>query len=218
MAPEIPPERILDLFTRIDDLLAMHLEATRKLTESIDKLTAAIVKAPPEVAVAVSPAPPAVPPRIVVAPAPAELLPLTTRLDSIGLKVGEMGADLAALKTSLEEYRRRDLQGWPVAVVDTYSGSDTSYQTVAEWRVGDMWGLEKAVIEEISMVSNEYDKTHFRLSVMGKILFRDRKLDRPLTLRFPPHEIPHREYITLSCKSTDGTGIKVYGGITGKEF
>lgn len=212
MEPKIPPEMIFDLYTRIDDLIALNLEATKKLTESIDKLTAAI--APPEVAVAVPPAVPAVPPvppKIVVTPAPAELLPLTTRLDSIGL-------NLAALKTSLEEYRRRDLQGRPVAVVDTYSGSDISYKTVAEWRVGDMWGLEKGVIEEVSMATNEYDKTHFRLSAMGKVLFKDRKLERPLTLLFPPHEIPWGEYITLGCKSTDGTNIKVDGSITGKEF
>lgn len=221
MEPKIPPEMILDLYTRIDDLIALNLEATRKLTESIDKLIAAITKAPPEVAVAVPPTVPAVPPvppKIVVTPAPAELLPLTTRLDSIGLKLDAIDANLGSLQSSLEEYRRRDLQGRPVAVVDIYSGSDISYKTVAEWRVGDMWGLEKGVIEEVSMATNEYGKTHFRLSVMGKVLFKDRKLERPLTLLFPPHEIPRGEYITLGCKSTDGTSIKVDGSITGKEF
>lgn len=215
MAPEIPPERILDLFTRMDDLLALNLEATRKLTEAVEGLTAAITKAPPEVA---PPAAPPAPPRFVVAPAPAELLPLTTRLDSIGLRLDAIGADLGALQASLGEYRRRDLQGKPVAVVDTYSGSDTTYKTVALWRVGDQWGKDKAFIKEISMATSEYDKTHFRLSVEGKVLFKDRKLERPLTLSFPPHEIPRGERIILACKSTDGSNIKVDGSITGKEF
>jgi len=225
MEKKIPSEMIFDLYTRIDDLLAMHLEATEKLTESIDKLTAAI--APPEVAITVPPAiptiPPAIPavppapPKIVLAPAPAELLPLTTRLDLLGLKMDAINENITALNILMEEYKKHDIKGRPVAVVNTYSGSDTSYKTVVEWRVGDMWGLRKAAIEEISMATNDYDKTHFRLSVMGKVLFKDQKLERPLTLLFQPHEIPQGEYITLGCKSTDGTNIKVDGSITGKE-
>lgn len=198
MPPEVPPERILDIFTRTDELLVLNLEATRKLTEAIAGLPA-----PPTI--------PLAPPRVVVTPAPAELLPLTTRLDSIGLK-------LDSLQSSLKEHWKRDLQGRPIAVVNTYSGSDTSYKTVAKWRIGDMWGLGAGVIEEISMATNEYDKTHFRLSVMGKVLFKDLKLNRPLTLRFSPHEVPRGDHITLGCKSTDGTSIKVDGSITGKEF
>jgi len=212
MATEIPPERILDLFTRIDDLLVLNLEATRKLTEAVEGLTKVLAVAPPTVP------PVAPPPRVVVAPAPAELMPLTTRLDSIGLKLDAVDASLAALKSSLEEYRRCDLQGKPVAVVDTYSGSATTYKTVALWRVGDMWGLGKGVIWQVSMVTNEYDKTDFRLTVAGKVLFKDLRIARPLSLAFPPHELPRGEKVIVECRSTDGTKIRVDGSITGKEF
>lgn len=53
MAPEIPPERILDRLTRMDELLALNLEATRSLTEAIKSLK--VVPAAPPVAPPVFP-------------------------------------------------------------------------------------------------------------------------------------------------------------------
>lgn len=218
MAPEIPPERLLDLFTRIDDLLVLNLEATRKLTESIDRLTVAIARAPPPVAP--PPAPPAVapPPRIVAAPAPVELVPLTSRLDSMDAKLGSIDKKLGALQALVEEYRKRDLQGKPVVVVGRYTGTGTDYQTLALWRVGDLWGLAKGRIEEISVVSSDFSKTRFKLTVMGKVLFKDLQIQISLTLPLPPHEIPATEKVIIECKSSDGTNITVNGSITGKEF
>lgn len=222
--PEVPPERILDLFTRIDNLLVLNLEATKELTKAINKLSTALAVAPP----VAPPVPPPVvpPPRIVVTPAPAELVPLTSRLDSIDTKLGSLGLkldvvdkDLGALQTSLEEYRKRDLQGRPVAILNRVSDySETTYKKVAEWRVGDTWGLNKGRIQEISVATSDYDVTEFKLTVMGKVFFKDKKVQAPFTLPFPPHDIPKGERITIECRSDGATSITVDGSITGKEF
>lgn len=167
MAPEKPEEeikfpyrRIFDLFTRIDELLELNLEALRKLTKAIENL---VLVVPPAV----------VPP--VVAPK-------------------------------------------PVAVVVRYSGSDTDYQKIGVWRVGDFWGLERGSLKEIAVLSSNYSKTRFRFTVMGNILFKDLQIDAAMTLTFHPNVIPREKEIVLECKSSDGTAITVNGEISGVEY
>lgn len=223
MPPEIPPQRIRDLFTRIDELLVLNLRATQALTEAVRGLAAALGAPIPEVPAAVPEVPAAIPglPGVAfppVAPAPLELAPLASRIDIVGAKLDTVVTTLGDVKSAIEEYRRRDLQGRPVALSEAYSGTDQAYQAVVRWRVGDMWGLDKASIEEVSMASSDYDKTLFRLSVAGKIMFKDLQLQSALSLPVqPPNEIARGEAVKVECKSSDGTAIVVTASITGRE-
>ena len=197
MAPEIPPQRLLDYLTRTAELLALNLEATRKLTGAIERFVGVI---PP-------PAPPA---PILIRPAPPSLAPLADRIDRLVSK-------LDTLKSSFEEYQKRE-KGKLVALVNQYSGSDQAYQTLVTWKIGDLWGLRRGRIEEVSFFSNNFSKTRFRLTVAKTVLFKDLEIQRALTLPFPEHETLFGEKVTLEVKSSDGTNITVDGSLTGKEF
>lgn len=117
------------------------------------------------------------------------------------------------------EYRKRELAGKPVGIVDRYSGSDTSYQTVVSWTVGQVWERDHGRLDEVSMNSDSYAKTRFRFTVEGKILFKDLHLQSDLTLPFrPPNELRRGEEVKIECKSSDGTAIIVTATITGREY
>lgn len=109
-------------------------------------------------------------------------------------------------------------KGKPVAVVEHYAGTDTSFKTVAVWKVGQVWELEHGRLDRINLASNKYASTRFRLSVLGKVLFKDLELVESLTLAFSDNELPGGEEIKIECRSSDGTSIGVHAGITGVEF
>jgi len=105
--------------------------------------------------------------------------------------------------------------GSPVAKLDRYSGTDQSYQEVVSWTV------ERGVVgelREVSMLSDTYAKTRFRLTIGGRIYFRDKTIQAPLTLPFPDNRLPAQTEVLLECKSSDGSAITVDGSISGKEL
>jgi len=104
--------------------------------------------------------------------------------------------------------------GSPVALVDRYSGTDQTYKEVVKWRVEPR---SQGHLKEVSMVSNNYSKTHFKLTIGGKIYFEDKIIQAPLTLPFPETRLREATEVKLECKSTDGTLITVDGSLTGKE-
>lgn len=108
--------------------------------------------------------------------------------------------------------------GKPFAVVGFYSGTDTTYKTVAVWKIGQIWELNHGRLHRIVLASDTYTKTHFRLTVLGKMLFKDLILVGALTLVFPDNELPRGEEIKVECKSSDGTAIAVTAAITGVEY
>lgn len=125
----------------------------------------------------------------------------------------------AAVEGLTKEYQKREPPGKPVGIVGRYSGSDTSYQTVVSWTVGQVWERDHGRLDEVSMNSDTYLKTLFRFTVEGKILFKDLQLQSDLTLPFrPPNELRRGEYVKLECKSSDGTAIIVTSTITGREY
>jgi len=105
-------------------------------------------------------------------------------------------------------------RGTPIARVDRYSGSDTTYKTVVSWTVSKG---KTGTLKEVSMVTNQYSKTHFRLTIAGVKQFEDKIIQAPLTLPFPENELESESVVLLECKSTDGTPIIVDGSITGRE-
>jgi hypothetical protein len=109
-------------------------------------------------------------------------------------------------------------KGKPVAIVGRYSGSDTSYKTVALWRIGQMWELDHGRLHRVDLSSSNYAKTRFRLTALGKVLFRDLELVASMPLEFPDNELPRGEEIKVECMSSDGTAISVVASITGSEY
>jgi len=105
--------------------------------------------------------------------------------------------------------------GEPVVKLDRYSGSDTTYQTLVSWVVASG---KKGSLKEISMLSDNFDKTYFRLRIGGETKFEDKQIQSPLTLSFPDNELDEGTEVLLECKSTDGSVITVDGTIIGKEY
>lgn len=104
--------------------------------------------------------------------------------------------------------------GSPVAKLDRYSGTDQTYQEVVKWRIEER---TQGHLKEVSMVTDQYSKTHFQLRIGGKIFFEDKIIQAPLTLPFPETRLRSTAEVLLECKSTDGTSITVDGSITGRE-
>lgn len=139
------------------------------------------------------------------APPNLAITKLTETIEKLSLKVDGLGKNKPAEKL--------------VGLVDRYSGTDKSYQKVVSWIVGQTWEKERGRLDEVSMNSDNYTKTRFRLTVEGKIFFRDLQLQSALTLPFGhPNELRRGEEVKIECKSSDGTAIVVTATITGREF
>lgn len=96
-----------------------------------------------------------------------------------------------------------------------YSGSDTTYQTVASWTVetGKIGELK-----EITLLSDEYDYTQFKVTV-GSIVFANNwQVQAAMPLIFEDLRLPAGSVVKVEAKSTDGTAIVVDAIIVGKEI
>jgi len=117
------------------------------------------------------------------------------------------------------EYRRSTAgelpKGTPIARLNRYSGSDQTYQEVVKWTVSTG---KRGNLKEISMYSDNFDKTYWRFTVAGKVQFEDKLIPATLTLPFPDNELSEGDVVLIECKSTDGTSIKADGSISGKEY
>ncbi len=114
-----------------------------------------------------------------------------------------------------------DPKYYPVALIDRYTGTSTTYQKVVEWKVGSEWGgPKKGKLLEISLITTEYAKTKWRVRVGRKILFEDKLI--PSAKTFPyyntPAELDYDTRVTIEAKSTDGTSITADGEITAVEY
>jgi hypothetical protein len=117
------------------------------------------------------------------------------------------------------EYRRSTAgelsKGTPVARLNRYTGSDQTYQEVVKWTVSTG---KKGSLKEISMYSDNFEKTFWKLTIAGKVQFEDKVIPATLTLPFPDNELSEGDTVLIECKSADGTLITVDGSISGKEY
>lgn len=112
-------------------------------------------------------------------------------------------------------YTPSKLGGAPIARVDRYSGTDTDYKAVVTWTCTKG---KRGELKEVSMVSDNYTKTRFKLVIGGTTEFEDKTIQAPLSLPFPDNRgVPSEQSVILYAKSSDGTSIKVDGSLTGKE-
>jgi len=102
-----------------------------------------------------------------------------------------------------------------IVVVNRHSGTENTYQTVAEWSITEN---KIGYLEYISVVSSNYAKTLLRLTV-DAIQFTDKAIQTTLNIPYNA-EIKYKKKHTIKveCKTTDGTTtITVDGMIKGLE-
>lgn len=103
--------------------------------------------------------------------------------------------------------------GTPKVGIDPgyYSGTDTTYQTLASWTIA---AGNYGYLREISFTADSLAR--YQLTIGGVQLFTDLQLISPLSLPFPPNKYTAGTVILLEVKSAGGA-IEVNGFITGKE-
>lgn len=104
---------------------------------------------------------------------------------------------------------------YPAGDVHRYPGNAAAYQEVAKWtvtpdRIGEL--------KEVSMVTDNYDKTTWKLVVGATTVFNDVKIQAPLTMPFFDLWLAASTVVTLFCHSDGVTNIVADGSIVGKEI
>lgn len=104
---------------------------------------------------------------------------------------------------------------YPAGAVGRYSGKAATYQQVAKWtvtagRVGEL--------KEVSMVTDDYANTTWKLVVGATTVFTNVKIQAPLTIPFFDLRLAAGAAVTLSCHSDGVTDIVADGSIVAKEI
>lgn len=98
---------------------------------------------------------------------------------------------------------------------DSYTGTDTTYQTLATWTVG---ASNIGVLKEVAFTIDSNGHAQYQLTIDGTTFFTDWQPDADVALPFPNNVISSSGTVLLEVKSDDGTSITVYGSITGGEL
>lgn len=99
--------------------------------------------------------------------------------------------------------------------VDRYSGDDIDWQKVARWTVK---AGKTGELKEVSMITDDYENTVWKLAVGATEVFTDLTIQSPLTLPFFDLKLAPGTVVTLSCHSDGATVITADGSIVGKEI
>ena len=91
----------------------------------------------------------------------------------------------------------------------------TTYVTMLTWNV--VSGVN-ASLREISLDSDNFPKTKFRVTIGGITYFGDVILRSALTIPFPKNNMPPGTVVNLDVASTDGTSVTAYGSMGGVEW
>lgn len=137
----------------------------------------------------------------------------------------------AALRDLSSALRERKVEGLPVAEVGRYTGTDTTYQVLTRWIVGEHWGdlfnIKRGNLHRVRAAcsaSGDYDHAQLRLSINKPLLrritlFEDKKIFSATPFQFPDNRLEAMDEVKLEVKSDDGTSISgVDGIICGREI
>ena len=102
----------------------------------------------------------------------------------------------------------------PFVQLARYEGASTDFQSIIIYQVGTG---KQAILEEISMISDNFDKTLWALSIKGVTQFSNKLLQSSLTIVFPSVRMTAGDYLYLDARSSDGTTIKADAMLSGKE-
>lgn len=98
--------------------------------------------------------------------------------------------------------------------VSRYSGSLAAWQEVAKWTVSPE---KTGELKEVSMITDDYVNTVFKLMVGATEVFTDLTIQSALTLPFFDLKLAPLTVVTLFCHSDGATNIIADGSIVGKE-
>lgn len=99
--------------------------------------------------------------------------------------------------------------------VGRYTGTDTTYQTVASWTVATGYIGE---LKEILILSSNYTKTQCQVTIGAITYATDWAVLSALPLIFEDLRLAAGTVVKVEAKSTDGTSITVDAAIVGKEI
>lgn len=107
-----------------------------------------------------------------------------------------------------------DPTGTPVAIVGRLATSAAVYSTVVTWTVS---AGNEGDLHEISMVTNNFSVTQFRLTISGAVQFTDRIIQTSLSLPWRINRLAAAAIVLLEAQSDGVTAVVVDGSITGTE-
>ncbi len=107
-----------------------------------------------------------------------------------------------------------EVTGTPAGAVGRYTGTNTSYQTVASWTVT---ASKTGRLKEISLRSNNYAKTNIEIVIGSTTFCTNKQISGALTLPFSDVALAAAAVVTVKAKSTDGTSITVDATVVGIE-
>ncbi len=96
----------------------------------------------------------------------------------------------------------------------TYTGTSTSYQTVASWTVATG---KQGILVEILVISTDYTKTLLQITIGDVVYCTDFAPQGAMPIIFETLKLAAGKIIKVETKSSDGTSITVDALITGRE-
>ncbi len=98
--------------------------------------------------------------------------------------------------------------------IGNYSGTDTTYQTVATWTVT----AEKVgELKEILIISDDYAHTLVQITIAGTVFETNWSPGSSMPIIFEDLRLAAATVVLVEAKSSDGTAIDVDAIIIGKE-
>ena len=106
-------------------------------------------------------------------------------------------------------------EGVPVSRVDRLATNDAvNYLQVVEWTVA---AGNEGDLHEVSMFSDDFSKTQFRLTIAGVQQWADVQVGTSLSIPYRANRLPAGAQVILEARSTDGTLVTLDGSISGAE-
>jgi hypothetical protein len=99
--------------------------------------------------------------------------------------------------------------------VGRYTGTATTYQTVASWTVATG---KVGELKEILCLSDDYDHTYLQITVGAVVYATNWIATSALPIIFEDLKLEAATVVKVEAKSTDGTSIIVDAAIVGKEI
>lgn len=102
----------------------------------------------------------------------------------------------------------------PILKLNDLTTTDTYYQVISEWKVN--LSRERGVLSFIEIDADNFTHCVFKITI-GSYDFENIRLGSAISMQFPDVILAPGTDVNVSVKSDDGSEIKVYAEIIGKE-
>lgn len=99
--------------------------------------------------------------------------------------------------------------------IGRYTGTATTYQTLASWTVA---AAKTGELKEILILSDNYAKTSIQITIAGTVFKTAWIMQNAMPLIYEDLKLAAGKVVLVEVKSTDGTSITVDCAIVGKEI